>query len=136
MKRREQREHIFRLLFRREFHPPEEMPAQVQLYLADIPDLGGEDRDYIEDKYAAISEHIEEIDAAIEAASEGWALQRIGRAELAIMRLAFYEMRFDDDVPTGVAINEAVEIAKRYGSDDAPAFINGVLAKLVPGGGR
>ena len=64
--------------------------------------------------------------------SEGWPVERLGKAELAIMRLAVYEMLYDEDIPVNVAINEAVELAKKYGSDDnAASFVNGVLAKLV-----
>jgi len=55
----------------------------------------------------------------------------MGKVDLTIIRLAFFEIKFDEDIPTGVAINEAVELAKRYGTDESPSFINGVLAKLV-----
>lgn len=133
MKRRELREHIFRMLFRREFHPPEEMPRQIQFYFVGILELSDEDRKYMNDKYLAVEERLKEIDKAIEKAAKGWTLDRMGRVELTIMRLACYEMRYDEDVPVSVAINEAVELSKRYGPEDAPAFINGILAKLVTG---
>jgi len=55
----------------------------------------------------------------------------MGKVDLTLIRLAVYEMKYDEDVPVGVAINEAVELAKKYGTDESPAFINGVLAKLV-----
>ena len=55
----------------------------------------------------------------------------MGKVELTILRLALYEIKHDDDVPEKVAINEAVELAKKFGGDDSPAFINGILAKLV-----
>ena len=55
----------------------------------------------------------------------------MGKVELTILRLAVYEMKYEEDIPTGVAINEAVELAKKYGTDDSPAFINGVLAKIA-----
>ena len=61
----------------------------------------------------------------------GWRLERLGKTELAILRLAVYEMEKDEDIPKGVAINEALELAKIYCSEDAPRFINGVLAKLA-----
>lgn len=63
--------------------------------------------------------------------AQGWKTSRMGKADLAIIRLAVYEMKFEEDVPEGVAINEAVELAKSYGTDDSPSFVNGVLAKLV-----
>lgn len=61
----------------------------------------------------------------------GWKTSRMNRVDLTILRLAVYELRWDEEVPTGVAINEAVELAKKYSSDEGPAFVNGVLAKLV-----
>ena len=72
-----------------------------------------------------------EIDAKIEAASEGWKLKRIAKAELAILRLGVYEALYDDDVPVSVAIDEAVELAKDYGRDKGYAFVNGVLDTIV-----
>ena len=58
-------------------------------------------------------------------------LTRIGKVELTILRLAIYEALYDDDVPAGVAINEAIELAKKYGGDDSPSFVNGILGKLT-----
>ena len=74
---------------------------------------------------------IPELDAKINEVAEGWKTNRMGKAELTILRLALYEILYDDEVPKKVAINEAVELAKKFGGDEAPAFINGVLAKLV-----
>jgi N utilization substance protein B len=71
------------------------------------------------------------IDVIIDERSTGWKTSRMGKVELTILRLAVYEMLFDEDVPVTVAINEAVELAKKYGGDDTPAFINGVLAKVA-----
>ncbi|MBQ4417586.1 MAG: transcription antitermination factor NusB, partial [Butyrivibrio sp.] len=69
--------------------------------------------------------------ALITERTTGWTTDRMGKAELAILRLAVYELLFDDTVPNAVAINEAVELAKRYGQDESAAFINGVLAKFA-----
>ena len=74
---------------------------------------------------------IEAIDGIIEAVSEGWSISRIGKPELAILRLAIYEINYDDEIPDSVAINEAVELSKIYCPDNAKSFINGVLAKVV-----
>jgi len=131
MKRRELREHIFRLLFRIEFNESADMPEQVALYMEDIPMATEKDQAYIEAKYQAIADRLEEIDEMLNKAAEGWKVSRMGKVELTIMRLAAYEIRFDEDVPASVAINEAVEMAKIFGGDDSPAFINGVLGKLV-----
>ena len=73
----------------------------------------------------------EEIDTLLNEVSEGWKTTRMNRVDLTIMRLAVYEIKWDEAVPTGVAINEAVELAKKYSSDDGPSFVNGILAKVV-----
>ena len=75
--------------------------------------------------------HKEEIDEKINEVAKGWKTQRMGKADLSILRLAVYEMKYDEEIPVNVAINEAVELAKKFGSDDSPAFVNGILAKLV-----
>lgn len=130
MKRRELREHIFELLFRIEFNSSEEMPEQLRLFFADLGELREEDQSYMEEKYAHIVEKIPELDKMIEETAKGWKLSRMGKVDLTILRLAVYEMEFDDDVPVGVAINEAVELSKKFGGDDSPAFINGILGKI------
>ena len=71
------------------------------------------------------------MDEEIAAVSEGWKLDRMGKVDLTIIRLALYEMRYDDQVPEKVAVNEAVEIAKKFGGDSSPQFVNGILAKLM-----
>ena len=87
---------------------------------------------YIKDKTLAIAELIPELDEKIDSVSEGWPTSRLGKTELSIMRLAVYEMLYDEDIPTNVALNEAVELAKKYGSaDSTAAFVNGVLGKLI-----
>ena len=63
--------------------------------------------------------------------AKGWKTDRMGKSELAIIRLAVYEMLYDETVPVKVAINEAVDLARKYGGDESPAFVNGILAKLV-----
>ena len=79
----------------------------------------------------AIAEKVCEIDAMINENATGWKTTRMNKVDLSILRLAVYEMKFDDDVPVKVAINEAVELAKRFSGDEGPAFINGVLGKLA-----
>ena len=74
---------------------------------------------------------LEEIDKIINESSKGWKTTRMGKVDLTLIRLAVYEIKYEEDIPTGVAINEAVELAKKYGTDDSPAFINGVLAKIA-----
>jgi N utilization substance protein B len=131
MGRRELREHIFRLLFRRDFHPAEEMKEQEDLYIENLAEPEPQEVAYIVEKTEKIISLIPELDALVDAQSSAWQTQRMGKVDLTIIRLACYEMKYDDDIPVSVAINEAVELAKRYGSEHSPSFINGVLAKLV-----
>lgn len=131
MGRSELRQHVFRMLFLIEFNEKEEMSEQVELYFDKIEELEEKDREYIEKKYAAIVEKVEEIDAMLNEHTTGWKTSRMNKVDLTILRLATYELKWDEDVPVGVAINEAVELAKKYSSDEGPAFINGVLAKLA-----
>ena len=132
MTRSEMREHVFKLIFRVPFHDKNELREQIDYYFDDLTDVNEKDYEYIKNKALLVCELSDELDEKINSVSEGWPVDRIGKAELAIMRLAIYEMLYDDDIPVNVAINEAVELAKSYGSDDnAASFVNGVLAKLV-----
>lgn len=131
MKRTEQREHIFKMLFGVEFNACEDMPEQLELYFGQLVGAGEKDLDYIREKVQKIASKIEEIDGLINEHTIRWKTSRMNKVDLTILRLAVYEMRWDEDVPTGVAIDEAVELAKKYGSEDGPSFVNGVLAKLV-----
>ena len=132
MGRRELREQIFLLLFRVEFNSPEDMPEQIRMFFEDDETYFSEkDEAYITEKYEKIIEKKSELDSLLDEKAEGWDVKRMGKIELTVLRLALYEMKFDEDVPTSVAINEAVEIAKKFGGDDTPAFVNGVLAKVI-----
>ncbi len=131
MSRRQMREHIFTLLFRRDFHSQEEMQEQIPLYVESQEELNEADTEELIRRISALLEKVEELDEKISSVTEGWTTQRIGKAEITILRLALYEMTYEEDVPSKVAINEAVELAKKFGGNESPAFINGVLAKLV-----
>lgn len=132
MTRSEMREHVFKLIFRVPFHDKNELREQIDYYFDGLTDVNEKDYEYIKNKALLVCELSDDIDEKINLVSEGWPVDRIGKAELAIMRLAVYEMLYDDDIPVNVAINEAVDLAKSYGSDDnAASFVNGVLAKLV-----
>lgn len=151
MTRSELREHLFRMLFRKEFHNLTELDDQVTMYFDSLNtpieglDTSNDGEEtviylkqpneketlYLRNKFAKIIEHIEEIDEILEGVSAGWKLGRMGKIDLTILRLATYEIKFDEDIPTGVAINEAVELAKRFGEEHSSSFINGVLAKIA-----
>ena len=131
MSRRKMRETIFRLLFPIEFNTREELTEQTEYFFSKNEEIASKDRRYIEDKLNAILDRQTEIDAKISSICEGWRIERIGKAELSIMRLAVYEILEDADIPVKVAINEAVELSKIYCDAEAPRFVNGVLAKLA-----
>ena len=131
MGRRELREHIFRLLFRTEFHSEAEMTEQEDFYLAYLGEISDEDRAYIQGKVNAIIEKKADLDSRINSVADKWKTERMTKVDLTIIRLASYEIIFDEEVPVGGAINEAVELAKRYGTDQSPSFVNAVLAKLA-----
>ena len=137
MGRRELREQIFLLLFRVEFNNPEEMPAQLKMFFEtgsydeDMHSFSEKDREYITEKYNHIMESLPDIDKQLSEKAENWDITRMGKVELTVLRLAAYEIEKDDSVPASVAINEAVELAKKFGQDGSGAFVNAVLAKFV-----
>ena len=125
------REYIFKILFRAEFYNKEELIQQTDYYVSELSSAKDKEIEYIKDKTLAIIDKLSEIDEIINENSDGWPTNRLGKAELTIMRLAVYEIRFDEEIPDGVAINEAVELSKKYGSDNSSSFVNGVLAKII-----
>ena len=131
MKRSELREHIFKLLFGVEFREDADFTEQTGTSVREIEGADEKEQEYIQTKVQRIADRIQEIDELINTHTKGWKTSRMNKVDLTILRLAVYEMKWDDSVPVGVAINEAVELAKKYSSDDGPAFVNGVLAKLA-----
>lgn len=137
------------MLFSADFYPTaEEAMAQLEQYFQspeeDDLDQSGilqvlhkvelkpADSEYLQERTARILEKIPEIDEKLNKAAAGWKTKRMGKVELTLLRLALFEMLFDETVPTKVAINEAVELAKKFGGKDSPAFVNGILAKFIP----
>lgn len=132
MNRYKLRENAFKLLFLEEFYSEEEKQDQMKLFfeLEELQEADKDSRELIVKKYNGVVEHMEEIDEKINGVAVGWKTDRMGKVDLSVLRLAVYELLYDEDVPAGVAINEAVELVKKYGRDESPAFINGILAKL------
>lgn len=134
------REHCFKILFGLDFYPDEEAEVQIDNYfsspsLEDDEDVlihnanyKDDDIKYIKSKAMLVKSRQPEIDDIISRLSQGWKLERIGRVERNILRLAIYEMRFDDDIPVSVAINEAVELSKTFGRDESYSFVNAILS--------
>lgn len=132
MKRREIRENILRLLYLDDFHDTEELNTQFSLYFDGKDNFTEDDKQYITDKANDILAHKDEIDQAIEAVSNKWKVERMDKVDKAILRLAYYEIKFDEDIPDVVAVNEAVELSKKYSSEASPKFINGILSNFIP----
>ena len=133
MIRTELREHIFKMLYQVEFHGAEEMQEPLRLYLDALGHATEDDKAYMQNKYGAVAGRLPEIDKLLNENTQGWKTKRMNKVDLAILRLAVYEMAWDEDIPTKVAINEAVELAKRFGGDDSPSFVNGGLGKVARG---
>ncbi|ROR27128.1 NusB antitermination factor [Mobilisporobacter senegalensis] len=131
MSRREIREHLFRMLFRKDFHEENDLNEQIELYFSLMEAPKEEEIEELTNRFNLILEKIDAIDSIIEEAASGWKLNRLGKVDLTLLRIATYEIKFDEGIPTPVAINEAVEIAKKFGEDNSPSFINGVLAKIA-----
>ena len=130
MTRREFREHTAILTFIFEFYPEAEWTEQFKLY-ADYAKIKEEDMESLRQRVFSIEGKKAEIDSLIDGASKKWRISRLSKTDLMLLRVAVYEIRFDDEIPNKVSINEAVELAKIYGGDESPAFVNGVLAKFM-----
>ncbi|MCL2387701.1 MAG: transcription antitermination factor NusB [Defluviitaleaceae bacterium] len=91
----------------------------------------GRDAEYIDRAFWGVFDRLAELDQVIENFLRDWTIDRINKVDLALMRLSIYEMLCEKDVPMGAAVNEAVELAKEYGADESPAFINGVLGSIA-----
>lgn len=148
MTRRELREHCFKMLFSADFYKTTEEAKEQMLQYFQSPqeyetddegsltilhkvELADKDMEYLHTKTENIVDKIQEIDSRIDQIAAGWKTRRMGKVELTILRLALYEMDYDDTVPAKVAVNEAVELAKKFGGSDSPSFVNGVLAKFI-----
>lgn len=124
-KRSEEREQAFCLLFQSLFNTDE----NFEIYEENIESVG----DYARSIALGVEEKKDNLDGLIEKYSKGWKVKRLPKVNLAILRLAAYEILYVDDVPESVAINEAVELAKKYSGESDYSFINGVLGALVKG---
>ncbi len=132
MSRRKLREQLFKLIYLYAFNETDEMAAQISLYFDNADEnITEEEKDYLRMRYHEVSLRIPEIDEMLNSTAKGWKTDRFASCDLAILRLAVFELKFDDSIPQGVAINEAVELAKIYGGDGSPSFINGILGEIA-----
>jgi len=136
MTRRDARRHAFALVFQMPFHEKatvEDLAKVKKWYYDDLAQVDrpkGKYAEYIDRAVWGVFDRQAQIDGVIENFLRDWDVTRISRVDLAIMRLAIYEMLCEADVPIGTAVNEAVEIAKEFGTDESAAFVNGVLGNV------
>ncbi len=140
MNRHEVRKEVFKAVFMNEFHDAEEMDGVIDTFLdgrndAEEEDLAKnnktpEDEEYIKTKSEDIISKLTEIDELINKSVDGWKTTRMAKVDLTLIRLALYEIKYEN-IPVGVAINEAVSLADEFGTDSSAGFVNGALAKLV-----
>ena len=126
MARKSAREAAMSLLYQSIFIPEYNLDALKNM--VDQWDLDEKDNPYIDDILSGCQTHREEIDSIIRSNSKGWTFDRISKVDLSILRLALYEILYRDDIPASVSINEAVEMAKKYGGEKTGSYINGILA--------
>ena len=131
MSRREIREYAFKLVFEYSFRSDEEQKELIELYRRSNPVEKEEDWKEIMSKFDGVVEKVPEIDEILNRLSRGWKTTRMNKADLSVLRVAVYEILFDEDVPDSVAINEAVEITKLYSGEESSSFVNGLLASVV-----
>lgn len=126
MNRYKQREQALLLTFESQFH---DISAEeiCTLFEESVEELGA----YSKTLFNGVYDNKNELDAKIEAFARGWRLSRIPKINIAILRIALYEIQYVDDVPASVAVNEAVELAKKYSGSDDASFINGILGSFV-----
>ncbi|WP_028243573.1 transcription antitermination factor NusB [Pseudobutyrivibrio ruminis] len=140
MNRHEIRKEVFKAVFMKEFYDSDEMNQVINTFLdgrdnAEEEDLlknnkTEEDEKYIKNKAEDIVSKLTEIDEMINKSVDGWKTTRMAKVDLTLIRLALYEIKYEN-LPVGVAINEAVSLADEFGSDSSAGFVNGALAKLV-----
>lgn len=131
MNRSEIREQAFKIIYSLEIQKQENLEEQIELYLESNNIRNKDAIEYIKDAILGIEKNKEEITKSIEKNLKAdWKIERISKMDLSILKLAIYEIKFDN-IPYKVAINEAVELAKKYGEEKSKNFVNGILASVV-----
>ena len=124
MNRKKEREQAFFLIFESQFGG--DTPDLPELYSESFETVS----DFAKRIYSGVTEKADELDGIISAYSNGWKLSRISKVNIAVLRLAIYEMKYCDDIPNSVTINEAVELTKKYAGKEDSSFVNGVLGAV------
>lgn len=130
--RRKAREAALQVLYGLEFSPLADAEILLELYWSCFA-TGDEGRDFAAELVRGVVRHKGDIDGIIQEASTNWKLERMALVDRNILRMATLELRFLEDIPKKVSLNEAIEIAKRFGSEDSSSFINGILDRISGG---
>lgn len=132
MNRRDARKNAFFLVFQMDFNEKDDFEQMQQLFFEQKEEeIKKEEKDFILKEAEGTKVHLTEIDEIISKKSKRWTKERISKVDIAILRLAIYEIYYSEEIPLSVAINEAIELAKEFGTDESPAFINGILGSIA-----
>ena len=130
MSRKTARRYAFELIFQIPFHTEFDIVSAFEIYPEDnLPTISESERIFVIETITGVYKHLHPIDKCIEDNSEGWCITRIKRVDLAVLRLAVYEMLFTD-TPVKISINEAVYLTKIYSGEESGAYVNGILGKI------
>lgn len=130
MSRKKARDNAFKCVYELEFGMNENLEKILENCYEEN-DNKPDEKDYIEKVLKGVKENLKEIDDIILSKLKNWSIDRIAKIDLAILRLAIYEIKYMEDIPVKVSANEAVELAKTYGNNDSKSFVNGVIAKVI-----
>ena len=129
--RRESRELALQMLYALDSNPAAALNEVIQMFREEHPEISDRVRSFAEGLALGVHRERPRIDETIKALSKNWSLNRMPRVDLNIMRVAAYELMFRSDIPKKVSINEAIEIARRFGDKDSPSFVNGILDEIT-----
>lgn len=129
MGRRETRENAMKLLYQVQIQR-DDVEEQISRFIEEQEIIEPQDKEYMLNVVNGVIEKEAELDDLISSHAKGWTIQRMPKVDLAIMRLSCFEMKYRDDIPVNVSINEAVELAKKYSGEQSKTFVNGVLGKV------
>lgn len=131
MNRRNARKNAFFLVFQMDFNKQDHFEEVKELFFDQQQQIDESEKEFILKEAEGTKEHLEEIDQVISQKAKKWSKERMSKVDLAILRLAIYEIYFSNEIPYSVAVNEAVELAKKFSTEESPAFINGILGSIV-----
>lgn len=136
MGRKEAREEAFKILYQVDIQKEEDFSHVLEIHTREYPAERKKDQEYIDDVVNGVFVHVESLDRFISEGVKSWTLNRISKVDKAILRLALYEIFYRDDIPDSISIFEAVELIKKYDSEEAGGFVNGILRSILRKSGK